>query len=347
MKKLWYKSLCAMAAVMFCLSFAACNDDDDKTSAEEGSDLTEAQLDSIGYELLMDEVAPYDTTAGGLQRVVSLGTCLYPALADEYYRLADSYAEAKEHFLNILVPEFLLAKVQIVGEVLTLSVLDATVTMRPAEGEGKVAEIDFELPQVTGIKKLYYIERAAWPLNASSPFRKGEICTDANGNYYICAKEADASNGILVTVNVVHRVSVSGVLWFMKLFEKNASKAAFCELRDMNPITMRQALDILETDSTDVKRRAMYEFFDNIAQGASKNYFVGTPSHIFDYSGGRLDFSYYNCYEESFNYFFATSLTDKYYVSYKKFRKLDCEGSSELTFSTSFNRSGWTTVELE
>jgi hypothetical protein len=239
--KIFWPVLVLVGCIVFC---AACNDDDENETPNNIDDVedlvyTEAQIDSMNYDMLLDAIAPYkrDSTATMPEREVCIGRCLFPARADEFYVKADSLEEASEHFLNIILPVDLRDKVQKSGDSWTVTVLDATLTFQLSEQTGILAEVDVDIPQLTMIKKIYYVRSAEWPVNAdtATPFEGGEIVYNAKtGYFYICAIPSSYSNGILVTVNDLY------VDWYTKhnywqgnfyVINYNASNEAFVALR--------------------------------------------------------------------------------------------------------------------
>lgn len=353
MKKILYKALVIMCSMAMCISFSCCGGDsgDDEVD-DETLVLSDAQMDSIGYEMLLDVVAPYDTTAAVPQRVVSLARCLFPANADEYYYQADTYEEAQEHFVDVIVPACLQEKVQTSDDKLILSILDATITFQPASVDGKVAEIDFDLPHIAVIRKLYYVQSEAWPANtvSKSPFKRGEICKDAKGNYYFCVKDAKFENGVLVTVNVrtidpnwlknVARVITNQ----LTLYTDNAGKDAFNALKryflyyaEMFSAKLQQ----FQEDYTDDKAQATYTFLKNVRDNQNVKYMIGSPywKYVKDPVYGPyyyFDYDYYQCSEGTICHFKTPGFDTIY--------PWGCQGSSQITFDENYDRSSWTTV---
>jgi hypothetical protein len=355
MKKMMYKTMSILCSMSLCLSFAACSDDDDQD--ENGDDitivLTDAEMDAVDYDLLLDALAPYEIADGTSQRVVQVGTCLFPTYADEYYAEAESYAEAKDLFLNSLLPEDLKDRVKTAGKTLTLSLLDATITFQEASGEGKVAVIDFDVPKLAGLKTLYYIQSTAWPANATavSPFREGEICRDAKGNYYFCAKKADRTSGILVTVNqrkeetlnpdaAQNCVQLKGES--CGLYTNNAVREAF---NDSYSVVKRfdyaTPIENLNANYTDAQAQEMYAFLTNLRDKRTANYIMGSPT-IKGLSTGSsflyyIKFSYYQCADATVSAFDNMKMKG-YPIPYGYL------GSSQISFDANYDRTEWTTV---
>lgn len=346
-----YKAVALTLSIVMCLFVVACDDDDanEDIITDETVEYTAAQIDSIGYDILLDVVAPYDTTEAVPQRVVQWARCLFPAYADEYYCQAESYEEAKQYFLNVIVPACLQDKVQTMGDGLTLSVLDATITFQSASGNGKVAEIDFDLPQVDVIKKAFFIQSTAWPTNEDifTPFQRGEICRDAYGRYYVCARPSTYATGILVSVDDLY------LEWFSRhtywqggmpfsLPTHNADPAAFESLRRYAEYCQEDfaaQINKFKAVCTDQSAQELMTFLSDICEQREANYIMGPVSFAI-----RLYFFHYY-YIFSFSYYQCSDMSIQDYKTLKRTEiPTNFLGTRQLYFNTDMDVRGWTKV---
>lgn len=343
-----------ISALCLCLAFggfvASCNDDDEIDSIDDESDeenyWTKERLDSIGYELLLDAIAPYDSSTVIPQREVVMAVCLYPSAADEYYTTADSLADARESFLSSIVPFCIQENVQTDGEVLILSVLDATVTFRPTSGDGKLAEVDFDIPQLAVIKKLYYIQTEAWPENGlyDRVFTLGEICKDLNDIFYICARNAGSRRGILVTPYLISTLHLEGSLWQGKfsVHMDCAEHDAFANLSDMftqHPSRLDKLIGEVQASSDawfNPSARSMLYFLQQFQERTDRCYLIGNPSVT-----ACWNLSYYLCFEY---YCCRTAAFGTYKTPNKKAVPGDYAGTTQMYYGRNFDRSTWTTM---
>ena len=144
-----------------------------------------------------------DTLASGtICRIPKLGTCLYPANPDEFYLLADNSENAYSHFLDLMIPGNCKDRIIVSGNERVFTMQDATLKFRSINTGEKVAEVDVDIPEIPGLKKIFFLTELSWPENSSdSPFEVGEVWTDNNRKSWLCVKDSRQGNGRLLQVS--------------------------------------------------------------------------------------------------------------------------------------------------
>ena len=90
-------------------------------------------------------------------RIPKLGVCLYPANSDEFYLLADNSENAYSHFLDLMIPGNCKDRITISGNERVFTMQDATLKFRSINTGEKVAEVDVDIPEIPGLKKIFFL----------------------------------------------------------------------------------------------------------------------------------------------------------------------------------------------
>ena len=178
-------------------------DSKDKPELDSDSTIDESVLKEIYYERLLMNLSDIDTLASGtICRIPKLGTCLYPANPDEFYLLADNSENAYSHFLDLMIPGNCKDRITISGNERVFTMQDATLKLRSINTGEKVAEVDVDIPEIPGLKKIFFLTELSWPENSNdSPFEVGEVWTDNNRKSWLCVKDSRQGNGRLLQVS--------------------------------------------------------------------------------------------------------------------------------------------------
>ena len=178
-------------------------DSKDKPELDSDSTIDESVLKEIYYERLLMNLSDIDTLASGtICRIPKLGTCLYPANPDEFYLLADNSENAYSHFLDLMIPGNCKDRIIVSGNERVFTMQDATLKFRSINTGEKVAEVDVDIPEIPGLKKIFFLTELSWPENSNdSPFEVGEVWTDNNRSSWLCVKDSRQGNGRLLQVS--------------------------------------------------------------------------------------------------------------------------------------------------
>ena len=178
-------------------------DSKDKPELDSDSTIDESVLKEIYYERLLMNLSDIDTLASGtICRIPKLGTCLYPANPDEFYLLADNSENAYSHFLDLMIPGNCKDRIIVSGNERVFTMQDATLKFRSIITGEKVAEVDVDIPEIPGLKKIFFLTELSWPENSNdSPFEIGEVWTDNNRKSWLCVKDSRQGNGRLLQVS--------------------------------------------------------------------------------------------------------------------------------------------------
>lgn len=163
--------------------------------------IDESMFEELYYEQLLMNLSDRDTLESGeVRRVPSLGDCLYSACPDEFYLLADNSELAYSHFLDLMIPDGVEDRITVLGNERVLMMNEATISFRAANTDGRVAEVDLDIPEIPGLKKVYFMTEESWPVNSDeSPFELGQIWRKGN-EYWICVKDSRQGIGRLLLV---------------------------------------------------------------------------------------------------------------------------------------------------
>ena len=191
-------------------------DSKDKPELDSDSTIDESVLKEIYYERLLMNLSDIDTLASGtICRIPKLGTCLYPANPDEFYLLADNSENAYSHFLDLMIPGNCKDRIIVSGNERVFTMQDATLKFRSIITGEKVAEVDVDIPEIPGLKKIFFLTELSWPENSNdSPFEVGEVWTDNNRSSWLCVKDSRQGNGRLLQVH-------EGTLWYFMDYESD------------------------------------------------------------------------------------------------------------------------------
>lgn len=178
-------------------------DSNDKHEQDSDSTIDESALEEIYYERLLMNLSDIDTLLIGTScRIPKLGVCLYPANSDEFYLLADNSENAYSHFLDLMIPGNCKDRITISGNERVFTMQDATLKFRSINTGEKVAEVDVDIPEIPGLKKIFFLTELSWPENSNdSPFEVGEVWTDNNRSSWLCVKDSRQGNGRLLQVH--------------------------------------------------------------------------------------------------------------------------------------------------
>lgn len=178
-------------------------DSNDKHEQDSDSTIDESALEEIYYERLLMNLSDIDTLSIGTScRIPKLGVCLYPANSDEFYLLADNSENAYSHFLDLMIPGNCKDRITISGNERVFTMQDATLKFRSINIGEKVAEVDVDIPEIPGLKKIFFLTELSWPENSNdSPFEVGEVWTDNNRSSWLCVKDSRQGNGRLLQVH--------------------------------------------------------------------------------------------------------------------------------------------------
>lgn len=175
-------------------------DRDENTEIDYSID--ESIFEELYYERLLMNFSDLDTLESGeIRRVPRLGECLYSGCPDEFYLLADDSENAYSHFLDLMIPDGVEDRITMAGNEHVLVLNEAKISFHATNTDGRVAEIDVDIPEIPGLKRVFFMTEDSWPVNGEeSPFELGQIWKYGD-RCWICVKDSRQGTGRLLTTS--------------------------------------------------------------------------------------------------------------------------------------------------
>ena len=214
MKTKRFLSLLLMLVALCCCWTACSSDETGNSTLEDGNESlsfvpTHQDSVSIATQLVYQTLCVADTsintklTTGVGDFQPSYGSQLYDVTPTVRYVSANSLADARHIFICDFLCPINFLNADTTATVIRLDFgQQGYVSFLPETANGHVAKIEVNLKQLGGLTEVRFLLQEAWPQNASSVIRQGDTFISRDGHNFICIKDAENHEGMLVTFDL-------------------------------------------------------------------------------------------------------------------------------------------------